>query len=71
MSWLDVAPHGPGGPGPSAEPEVVELTLPLPAAWAAALVREAARRGLTPGQMLRLLIRTFLSREGDSATARS
>jgi hypothetical protein len=45
--------------------EVSELLLLMPAGDATALERAAGRRGLTVGQMLRLLVRDFL-RESDA-----
>lgn len=42
------------------EAEVVELAVLLPAGDLAALEEAACRRGLTPGQVLRRLVREFL-----------
>jgi hypothetical protein len=49
--------------------EVSELLLLLPAGDATALERAAYHRGLTVGQMLRLLVRDFLG-EPDGETHR-
>jgi hypothetical protein len=51
--------------------DVVELGLLFPAEAAAALESEARRRGLTLGEMLRRLVRDFLTRGGRTAASGS
>lgn len=50
--------------------DVMELPLLLPAGDATALERAARRRGLTVGQMLRLLVREFLHEAEDAPGSR-
>lgn len=47
--------------------DVAEVVLLLPARQAAALEREARRRGMTTGEMMRRLVRDFLTPGGDHA----
>jgi len=53
----------PAGCGPAGE-DVTELALLLPAGQARALEREARRRGLTVGQLLRSLVADCLRERG-------
>jgi hypothetical protein len=64
---METAFAGAEGPAPDREGSVVEVPLLLSAAGAAALEREAHRRGLTAGQLLRLLVRDFLGATPDAS----
>jgi hypothetical protein len=55
-----------GFPAPDGTPDVAEISLLLPG-WQLATLESAAReRGLTPGQMVRRLIRDFCDRHEES-----
>jgi hypothetical protein len=60
----DLAAGPPEGRVVWPDEQVAELSLLLPGRWAAELERLAHARGLTVGQLVRLLIRDYLTRAG-------